>query len=126
MKISISRVAGAVSVALMLSSGAWAADQIDHRYDATVKQAEANYDAAKAQCKALSGNQKDVCMQRAEADYTKAKADAKVQKKGSEQMKDAREDKRDAEYKVAKEKCDALSGAAKDACVDRAKTQFMQ
>lgn len=29
----------------------------------------------------------------------------------------------DANYKVAKEKCDALTGAAKDACLDTAKAQ---
>ena len=33
-------------------------------------------------------------------------------------------DKSDADYAVAKEKCDALSGDAKDACLDRAKTAF--
>ena len=33
-------------------------------------------------------------------------------------------DKRDANYKVAIEKCDALAGAAKDACVSNAKAQY--
>ena len=36
-------------------------------------------------------------------------------------QREAREDRADANYKVAKEKCDALSGDAKDACVERAK-----
>jgi hypothetical protein len=38
--------------------------------------------------------------------------------------KDAAADKRDADYAVAKEKCDALAGAAKDACVGSAKANF--
>ena len=38
--------------------------------------------------------------------------------------RDAIEDKRDAEYKVAVEKCDALSGSAKSACVQDAKARF--
>ena len=38
--------------------------------------------------------------------------------------KEAMEDKRDADYKVAVEKCDALSGAAKDTCVSDAKTRY--
>jgi hypothetical protein len=38
--------------------------------------------------------------------------------------KDGAEDKRDAQYAVAKEKCDALSGAAKDTCISDAKARF--
>jgi hypothetical protein len=34
------------------------------------------------------------------------------------------EDKRDAEYKVAVEKCDAMSGAAKSSCVKEAKARY--
>jgi len=34
------------------------------------------------------------------------------------------DDKKDADYKVAKEKCDALSGQAKDNCVAQAKLKF--
>jgi len=44
--------------------------------------------------------------------------------KTSEARKDAAEDKRDADYKVAIEKCDALAGAPKDACVKDAKIKF--
>jgi hypothetical protein len=33
-------------------------------------------------------------------------------------------DKRAADYKVAIEKCDALTGAGKDACVSNAKVQY--
>ena len=38
--------------------------------------------------------------------------------------KDAAEDKMDAEYKVAVEKCDAQTGAAKDSCVTAAKAKY--
>ena len=44
--------------------------------------------------------------------------------KQAEARKEASADKRDAEYKVAIEKCDALAGAAKDTCVGNAKVQF--
>jgi len=33
-------------------------------------------------------------------------------------------DKRDADYAVAKEKCDALSGNAKELCVNEAKKHY--
>jgi hypothetical protein len=83
----------------------------------------------------MSGNQKDVCVKQAKAAHTKAKADAKVAKvdskvtqqaanKRADVRKDAREDTRDAQYKVAIEKCDAMSGAAKDQCVKDAKVHF--
>jgi len=65
----------------------------------------------------------------------KGKANAKVDRvasdtnkeaatKQAEARKDATADKREAEYKVAIEKCDALAGPAKDACVSNAKAQF--
>ena len=44
--------------------------------------------------------------------------------KQADARKDASTDKRDADYAVAIEKCDALAGTAKDACVGNAKAQF--
>ena len=38
----------------------------------------------------------------------------------------AREDKMEAEYKVAQERCDSLSGDAKEACVKEAKARYHQ
>ena len=112
------------------------------QYDATPKarenarlaRAEATYDVAKEKCDDVTGNQKDVCVKEAKAQYTKAKADAKVDRvaadtsrnavqKTADAKKDAAEDKRDADYKVAVEKCDALAGNAKDACVRDAKAK---
>ena len=66
---------------------------------------------------------------------SKATADAKVDRvaadtrntsvaKTAEARRDATEDKRDADYKVAAEKCDALSGAAKDTCMQNAKMRY--
>ena len=46
---------------------------------------------------------------------------ARPPEKTAEARKDAAEDKRDAEYKVAVEKCDSLAGDAKDTCVRDAK-----
>jgi hypothetical protein len=105
------------------------------RYDARVAHADANYDVAKEKCDDMSGNQKDVCVKEAKAAHTKAKADAKVaradrdatrtaENKRVDARKDAREDTRDAQYKVAAEKCDAMSGAAKDQCVKDAKMHY--
>ena len=44
--------------------------------------------------------------------------------KQADASKEANADKRDADYKVAIEKCDALAGPAKDACVGNAKVRY--
>ena len=52
------------------------------------------------------------------------KVSDKTAEKRADAKKDAREDTRDAQYKVAVEKCDAMSGAAKDQCVKQAKVHY--
>jgi hypothetical protein len=105
------------------------------REDARVARAEADYGIAKEKCDELSGNSKDVCVKEADARRVRAKADAKVEQvaadtqedtaaKQTEARRKAAEAKRDADYKVAVEKCDALSGAAKDTCVSDAKLRY--
>ena len=86
------------------------------RYDVRVARADADY----------AGNAKDVCVKEAKAVQTTAKADAKTTagKEIAVARQYASAEKRDADYAVAKEKCDALSGAAKDACIGSAKANF--
>ena len=55
---------------------------------------------------------------------TDARSAAK--KKSSVARKDAAAEKLDADYAVAKEKCDTFAGGAKDTCLDRAKANFGQ
>jgi len=118
----------------------------ENRYEASAAKAEADYAVAKERCDDKAGNTKDVCMKEAKAAETTAKADANAQLKTSdanaiandksdaarskaneqtaEANKDAMAAKIDAEYKVAKEKCDTLAGNAKDVCVNEAKVRF--
>jgi hypothetical protein len=105
------------------------------RENARIAHAQANYDVAIEKCDDLTGNPKDVCIKEAKAALVKAKANAKVDRvatdtrkdagrKQADARKDANADKRDADYKVAIEKCDALAGPAKDACISNAKVQY--
>ena len=105
------------------------------REDARVTRADAIYNVAKEKCDELSGNPKDVCVKEADAALVKAKADAKVDRvvgdtrkdaaaKQADASKEANAAKREAEYKVAIEKCDAFAGPTKDTCVSNAKAQF--
>jgi hypothetical protein len=91
---------------------------------ALVARADADYSVAKEKCDDLSGNPKNVCVKEAKSAHTKAKVDAKTNGKVSELRKDAAQDKRDANYQVAKERCDALAGDAKTQCVNEAKARF--
>ena len=105
-----------------------------------------NYAVAKERCDDNAGNVKDVCVKEAKAAAVAAKADAKTQMKvadankeaaktsakatdkANEKSADARKDaaaaKRDADYVVAKEKCDAFAGDAKSSCLSEAKARF--
>jgi hypothetical protein len=105
------------------------------REEARIARAEAAHDVAKEKCDDLAGNGKDVCVKEADAEFTKVKADAKVVRvdadtkadmamKETEARQKAAADKRDADYKVAAEKCDALSGPAKSTCVSEAKIRY--
>ena len=89
-----------------------------------VVKAETVYAVAKEKCDDIKGNDKDVCVKQAKAVEVKALADAKMGKQITEAKTDAAQDKRDADYKVAAEKCDALAGDAKTACMTAAKARF--
>lgn len=93
-------------------------------YDVYVARADAEYDVSKEMCDAKKGNDKDVCVKEAKANHTTDLAAAKFVKKTDKAAHSAANDINKANYKVAVQKCDALSGAQKDACVDKAKADF--
>ena len=117
-----------------------------NRYKAVVAKAEADYAVANEKCDDKAGNDKDICVKEAKAVETRLKADAEAQMKTAEANKAAGEksaeagakakeegaaarqeaatDKRDADYAVAKEKCDSLASSAKDTCLNEAKAKF--
>lgn len=89
-----------------------------------VVKAKSDYAVAKEKCDDMKGNDKDVCVQQAKAVEAKALADAKMSKQIRTAKTDAAADKREADYKVAVEKCEALTGDAKATCITAAKAQF--
>src|SRR5271155_306504 len=93
-----------------------AATDRKNEYKVAIAHADADYKAAKDACESRQGNDRAVCLQQAKADHVKATEEAKAWLKSKTAMADAREDTMDAQYKVAKEKCDALSGDAKESC----------
>lgn len=116
------------------------------RYDARIAKAESEYTIAKQKCDDKAGNEKDICLKEAKAAEVTAKADAHAQMKisnanvkanketaevrkdvsdkSTHALQDAATDKREANYAVAREKCDALAGSAKDECINEAKVIY--
>ena len=82
----------------------------------------ADYKMNKEKCDALKANAKDICVKEAKGAEDVAKAELEAQYKPSAKAsKKVAEARADAAYAVAKEKCDDLSGNAKDVCVKDAK-----
>ena len=83
---------------------------------------EGDYKVSRDKCASLKANAKDICVAEAKGVEKTAKAELEAQYKPSprneQKVKDA---KADAAYDVAKEKCDDLSGNAKDTCVKDAR-----
>ena len=104
------------------ASLALATDSSRAAYSAAQDAADAAYKADRAKCDALSGNGKDICVKEAKATREHSKQDAKVAyKKTPKALASARKSEADADYAVAREKCDSLAGNAKDVCLKQAK-----
>ncbi len=86
-------------------------------------QADSAYAISKEICDDRMGNDKDVCRAEAKRTHTDALAENKMIKKVDAAKKVNADSQRDADYKVDIEKCDALSGEAKDGCVRTAKAR---
>lgn len=91
-------------------------------YESAKKGIDAEYKAESQRCSSLSGNAKDVCKAEVKGKQKAAKADAYAAYKGTPKAAtDALIARADADYAVAKEKCDDLAGNAKDVCKKEAK-----
>ncbi|MEK6592530.1 MAG: hypothetical protein AABZ67_05550 [Pseudomonadota bacterium] len=101
---------------------------------ARMARADAEYAVAKENCDDLAGNAKDVCLKDAQAAAIRARADARTERRteeanktANEKVAEARRDaaaiKRQADYNAARERCDSLSGGAKDRCLADARAK---
>lgn len=105
------------------------------REDAMIARADAIYSIDIQKCDDLAGQKKDLCRQEAKSMRDKVRADAKAgrqsesaQMTANEKIADARKEaddtKREADYRVAMERCDTFAGERKDLCVKDAKARF--
>jgi hypothetical protein len=116
-------MAAAVAGAMCFAGGVIAANEkVTESDEARIK---AEYKAAKEHCDDLKSNAKDVCVLEAKGVRNVAKAELKVRDEDSPKNRYKLQMARaEADYDVAKEKCDDLSGNAKDVCVKDAKAAF--
>jgi len=92
------------------------------QYKADKDRIEAQYKGDRDQCKSMKGNAEDICKAEAKGKENVAKAELEANYKNTGKARyDARVAQADADYDVAKEKCDDMSGNQKDVCVKQAK-----
>lgn len=120
--ISHSRAMLFVSACLLAPLAAQAAPPTKAEYAAAKTTISADYKAAKAACDSLKANAKDICTEEAKAKENNARAELEfsVSGKPADGTK-VQTVKADGVYEVAKERCDDLSGNAKDVCGKEAK-----
>lgn len=116
------------TMALLTACMATSAMALSAQEEKSLKdQIQQEYKAAKDGCKSLSGNAKDVCEKEAEGREKVAKAELALRKEDSPKHRmELAKARADAEYEVAKEKCDDLKGNAEDVCEKDAKAAHVR
>jgi len=116
------RIAVAGVLLILGGTAAAAPSESDHR--AALRNAAATYNAARAHCRTLSGQDKRVCIAEAKAALNRANAQAEATYRDTPRARvDAHVAEANADYAVARARCDAHSGAARRACIKAAKAE---
>ena len=111
-----------LAIGLTFSVGAMAETMSKDIYKASTDRIETEYKADKAKCDSLSGNASDICIAESKGKEKIAKADLDARNKNNNESRyDALVAKAEANYSVAKEKCDDQAGNKKDICIKEAK-----
>lgn len=113
---------------LLAASGfcavAGAANLSTPAYKAAKDQAKTEYKTEIDSCKTLTGNAKDICVETAKGHEKVVLAHLQYQHSGNaKDMSKLAEARYEARYEVAKERCDDMTGNAKDVCVAQAKAE---
>jgi hypothetical protein len=115
-----------VAACLGSAGSAWAAapkaGMSKDAYEAAKDRIAAQYQADKQLCGRVKGHARDVCQAQAKGREEALTAKLEAQYKPSpDATEQAKEKTADANFRVAKEKCDALKGDAEDKCMEEAK-----
>jgi len=114
-------LAGFASLSVMGHAYA-ASSEAEDAYRTTKNSASESYKVAREKCNQMSGNPKDLCIEEAKAAEVRSKADAEAKYKNTPKAyTDARIAIADADFSVAKERCNAKAGDAKKLCLEEAR-----
>ena len=126
--IAIRRTTTTLAIVALLSGTTAFAELLSTvDYDAIKDRIGADYKVGKTECAKLSGNTKDICMERTKGIERVARAELeyKYSGKGSDANHLAMA-QADAAFAVSKELCDDMTGNAKDLCRTEAKTTHVK
>jgi hypothetical protein len=118
LKFSAIAIAAVWGVSVSAYGGLLSKDELKRQND----RISADFKAQKQACDSRSGNAKDICMAEAKGHEKVAKAELDARDKGTAKSReDALAARADADYDVAKQRCDDLAGNTKDVCLKDAK-----
>jgi hypothetical protein len=124
MKSILMMAAAALAIPLGLA-GVGHAAMTKAEFEAQKERLEANYEVAKRKCDTYSGNAKDICMAEAKGRLKVSKTELEERHQDSPKARyNVRMARAEAEFDVAKQKCDNRAGAQKDACLQEAKAAY--
>lgn len=113
-----------LAIGLALSVGAMAQGMTKVQYETARTGVSAELKLARAACDSFSANAKDLCLAEASGKEKVATAELNARLAPSEEASyKVRLARADAQYTLAREKCDDLAGHAKDVCVKEAKAK---
>jgi hypothetical protein len=113
----------ALAASIAFSGGAMAQNVSKDEYLSVKDMIAADYKLAKASCDSLSGNPNDICMANAKGNANVALADLEAGYKPTpETHYQAHVARAEANYALAKERCNDRAGSTKDACMQEAKS----
>ena len=122
--IAVGVTAGIAAAALWLPGGA-SADMTKAEFEARKERLDATYDVAKRRCATYSGNARDICMAEARGRDKVARMELEERFKDTPKARyNVRMARAEADYDVAKARCDERAGPPKKLCLEEAKAAY--
>jgi outer membrane protein OmpA-like peptidoglycan-associated protein len=113
----------ALAVGLALSAQSIAAELTAADYAAAEKKIAVDFTTAKSACASLSGNASEICLVEAKGKESVAKADLEAKNQPTPDTRlQAQIARAEADFAVAKERCDDVTATAKTECLQAAQT----
>jgi len=111
---------------LIFATALFATDDVGKSHFRAAKEnAAATYKSARQRCDALSGKRRDICIVEAKAEEKRSNANAEANYENTPKARmKAQIAIAEADYSVAKEKCNTKTGSEKHVCMKEAKVAY--